>query len=102
MPGRTGAGARLRSKRLLNDTLIRHEVGVAPPVLATIRRCRHGNDAPRSDRFRERSRRHDADLSATVLFGGAMFPTFTFRPDLPLLNWGTGTIGGGGASSAVA
>jgi hypothetical protein len=24
----------------------------------------------------------DADLSATVLFGGAMFPTFTFRPDL--------------------
>jgi hypothetical protein len=43
----------------------------------------------------------DADLSATVLFGGAMFPTFTFRRDLPLLNWGTGTIGGGGASTGV-
>jgi hypothetical protein len=43
----------------------------------------------------------DADLSATVLFGGVMFPTFTFRRDLPLLNWGTGTIGGGGATIGV-
>jgi hypothetical protein len=41
------------------------------------------------------------DDSDTVLFGGAMFPTFTFRPDLPLLNWGTATIGGGGASIGV-
>jgi hypothetical protein len=37
---------------------------------------------------------HD-DLGV-VLVGGA---TLTFRPDLPLLNWGTGTIAGGGASS---
>jgi hypothetical protein len=36
---------------------------------------------------------HD-DLGV-VLVGGA---TLTFRPDLPLLNWGTGTIAGGGAS----
>jgi hypothetical protein len=41
------------------------------------------------------------DDSDTVLFGGAMFPTFTFRPDLPLLNWGTATIGGGGASIGI-
>jgi hypothetical protein len=41
------------------------------------------------------------DDSDTVLFGGAMFPTFTFRRDLPLLNWGTATIGGGGVSIGV-
>jgi len=41
------------------------------------------------------------DDSDTVLFSSAMFPTFTFRPDLSLLNWGTATIGGGGASIGI-
>jgi hypothetical protein len=41
------------------------------------------------------------DDSDAVLFGGAAFPNFTFRRDLALLNWGTGTIGGGGASIGI-
>jgi hypothetical protein len=39
------------------------------------------------------------DDSGVVAVGGA---TLTFRPDLPLLNWGQGTIVGGGSSSSVA
>jgi hypothetical protein len=33
---------------------------------------------------------HDDD--GTVMLGVASFPNFTFRPDLPLLNWGPATI----------
>jgi hypothetical protein len=34
--------------------------------------------------------------SGLVLLGGAHFPTFTYRPDLPLLNWGPATFRIGG------
>ena len=37
---------------------------------------------------------HDDD--GTVMWGAATFPNFTFRPDLPLTNWGTATISRGG------
>jgi hypothetical protein len=36
------------------------------------------------------------DDAGTVMVGAATFPNFTFRPDLPLLNWGPATIRRGG------
>jgi hypothetical protein len=42
------------------------------------------------------------DDGGKVLVGGANGLSPMFRPDLPLLNWGTGTIGGGGATATSA
>jgi hypothetical protein len=41
------------------------------------------------------------DDAGSVLVGHAHGLTLMFRPDLPLLNWGTGTIGGGGATATI-
>ncbi len=41
------------------------------------------------------------DDEGSVLVGGASGLTSMFRPDVPLLNWGTGTIGGGGATTTI-
>jgi hypothetical protein len=40
---------------------------------------------------------HEDD--GTVMVGTATYPNFTFRPDLPLLNWGPATIRSGGLLS---
>jgi hypothetical protein len=39
---------------------------------------------------------HDDEGAGTLMSGVAGFPNFTFRPDLPLLNWGPTTISRGG------
>jgi hypothetical protein len=39
---------------------------------------------------------HDDEGAGTLMSGVAGFPNFTFRQDLPLLNWGPATISRGG------